>query len=68
MIGAKRKTILWWIVAWIILVILGSDFANWGRVPSFFLGLPGWLWWDVCLVIACAGAFYVLGFLVWGEE
>ena len=61
----KKNT---WLVSWVILVILSQDFVNWGRVPRLYLGLPGWLWWDVGLVLLTALVFGFLSRFAWGNE
>jgi len=57
-----------WFVSWLVLVILSLDFFNWGRTPRILLGLPGWLWWDIGVVLVIALVFGLLSRFAWGEE
>jgi hypothetical protein len=57
-----------WIVSWLMLVLLGFDFFNWGKTPRLLLGLPGWLWWEVGLVLLISVLFGLLSRFAWGDE
>lgn len=57
-----------WIVSWMVLVLLGLDFFNWGKTPCLILGLPGWLWWNVGLVLLISLAYFILTRFSWEEE
>jgi hypothetical protein len=64
--GLVQKVV--WIVSWLALVLLGLDFFNWGKTPRLLLGLPGWLWWEVGLVLLVAAVFGLLSRFAWGDE
>ncbi|MBN2380788.1 hypothetical protein JXM67_13400 [candidate division WOR-3 bacterium] len=64
--GLTKK--LGWLTSWMVLVILSLDFFNWDRLPRLLLGLPGWLWWEVLLVLLTALVFGLLSRFAWGEE
>lgn len=57
-----------WLLVWVVLVILSLDFFNWGRTPRLYFGLPGWLWWEVGLVLLVAISFGILTRFAWGDE
>lgn len=57
-----------WIVSWMVLVLLGLDFFNWGKTPRLILGLPGWLWWNVGLVLLISLVYFILTRFSWEEE
>lgn len=57
-----------WIVSWLVLVILGLDFFNWGKTPHLILGLPGWLWWNIGLVLLVSFVYFILTRFAWEER
>jgi len=59
---------VFWILGWVVLVILGLDFWNWGKPPQLYLGLPPWLWFDVGLVLLTSLGFFLLTRFAWGDE
>ncbi len=48
---------VWICIPFLILFLLGHDFWNWGKEPTFFLGLPLWVWYYFGLGILMSAAF-----------
>lgn len=64
--GIVEKVV--WIVSWLVIVVASLDFTNWGMIPKLYLGLPGWLWWDVALVGITSLVFFGLSRFAWRDE
>lgn len=63
------KSKLWvWIAGWLSIVLLGSDFYNWGKLPRLILGMPDWVWFDLGLILLTALMFALLSQRLWEDE
>lgn len=63
-----RRKGFFWIASWLVLILLGLDFFNWGKMPRLFLGLPGWLWFEVGLILLTSVVFGLLTRFAWRKE
>ncbi len=57
-----------WLAGWLLVILLGMDFYNWGKTPRLIAGLPDWVWFDFGLVLATSLIFGILSRVAWGEE
>ncbi len=66
--GLGKRNGWLWALAWLVLLIAGVDFYNWGRQPQLVLGLPLWLWQLFGLVLLIALVYGMLSRNAWGDE
>ncbi|WP_299029141.1 hypothetical protein [uncultured Thermanaerothrix sp.] len=65
--NTSSKSYLWW-VAWVIFIVLATDFYEWGAQPHLWLGHPLWLWRLVALVLVIGFVYAWLARTTWEDD